>query len=404
MRDSYRKIFSIPGGLKFSMAALFGRIPAGMIGLAIILPLSKSMGSYMSAGAVAAATMIGMAFFAPISGRLVDRHGQSKILIIFSLANLIATALLIACAQCNAPFAVLCTIGALCGASRLSTGTMARTRWAFVIPKQDMSQYKESLQSAYAFESVIDEVVFISAPILATLLCTSVDPLAGLVCCLVSYVGGALALAMQYKTEPTIEPIRKKQSSALMISRLYIIFAAVLFIGVSAGAIEIIVVARADELGSRSLAGGLIATLAFSSMLSGFWYDTRRFKIEPSLLWIRCLGLLTLALVPFMFATNLVSLALALFVAGLSIAPTAISGQVLTERTIPTDLMNEGMSMIVTAMILGMALGSWLSGVLIDKIGTYLTGMLPLLATLAALIIASICSRAFTMPCSSTRT
>ena len=385
------------------MAALLGRLPAGMIGLAIILPLSKLMGSYTSAGAVAAATMIGMALCAPFSGRLVDRYGQSKILMMFALVNLIATALLIACAEYHAPFAALCTIGAICGASRLSTGTMARTRWAYVIPKHDMSLYQDTLQSAYAFESVIDEVVFISAPILATLLCTSVHPLAGLACCLVSYVSGALALATQVKTEPTVAAIRTKQSSALTLTRLQVIFAAVLCIGISAGAIEIIVVARSDELGSRPAAGGLIATLAFSSMLAGFWYGSRRFKIEASLLWVRCIGLLVLALVPFIFATSLVTLALTLFVAGIAIAPTAISGQILTERTLPTALMNEGMSMIVTAMILGMALGAWLSGLLIDKMGTYLTGMLPALATLAALLIASLCARTFVIPGSSTK-
>ncbi len=118
---------------------------------------------------------------------------------------------------------------------------------------------------------------------------------------------------------------------------------------------------------------------------------------------MRCIGLLVLALVPFIFATNLVTLALTLFVAGIAIAPTAISGQILTERTLPTALLNEGMSMIVTAMILGMALGAWLSGLLIDKMGTYLTGILPALATLAALLIASLCTRAFAIPSSSTK-
>lgn len=375
------------------MAALIGRLPAGMIGLAIILPLSKLLGSYTSAGTVAASTMMGMAFCAPISGRLVDRHGQSKILVIFTVLNCISTALLIVCAEYSAPLIVLCVTGVFCGASRLSTGTMARTRWAYVIPKHDMTFYKEHLQTAYAFELVIDEVVFISAPIIVTLLCTFLHPLAGLACCLISYVGGGLALAAQYKTEPAVEPIRQKTASALSNLNLQVIFAAILFIGMSAGALEVIVVARADELSSRALVGILIATLAFSSMLSGFWYGAHHFKIEPSSLWLRCIGFLILALIPFAFATDALTMALALFIAGISIAPTAISGQVLTERILPTAIMNEGMSIIVTAMILGMALGGWLSGMLIDKCGTYLAGLLPALATFAAFVIASLFSR-----------
>lgn len=403
MRFSYRKLFSIPGAFKFSMAALIGRLPAGMIGLAIIFPLSSILGSYANAGIVAAATMSGMAFAAPFSGRLVDRYGQRNILVIFAVLNLLSTLSLIVCTKYAAPFSVLCLMGAVCGASRLSTGTMARTRWAFVIPKKNITYYKETLQAAFAFESVLDEIVFICAPILATLLCSFVHPLAGLACCLISYVGGALALAIQNKTEPSIEPRHEKYSSALTLSALRIIFSAILFIGISAGAIEMIVVARTDALNSRALTGELIATLAFSSMLSGFWYGAQRFKVEPFVLWIRCIGILVLVLIPFVFAIHVLPLALALFIAGLAIAPTAISGQILTEKILPKALMNEGMSMIVTAMILGMALGSWLSGVLIDTIGTNFTGILPVAVTLIALIIANIGARTLTKQVSFTR-
>jgi predicted MFS family arabinose efflux permease len=125
-------------------------------------------------------------------------------------------------------------------------------------------------------------------------------------------------------------------------------------------------------------------------MLSGFWYGARRFAIESSLLWIRCILLLVLALMPFMFADNLTTMAIALVIAGLAIAPTSISGQVLTEQTLPTAKMNEGMSIIVTAMILGMAIGSWLAGLLIDKLGTNFTGIMPFLAVCLALFIANI--------------
>ena len=248
--------------------------------------------------------MIGMALCAPFSGRLVDRYGQRQILLIFAMLNFIGTSALIACIQLGASLEISCIAGAITGASRLSTGTMARTRRAYVTEVLNPAQRARTLQAAYAFESVIDEVVFIFAPILATLLCTAVHPLAGLVCCLVSYVVGAVALALQTGTQPTIESVHQRQSSALTVPGLQVIFAAILFIGISAGAVEVIVVARADALGSRSLVGLLMATLAFSSMLAGFWYGARTFKFSAHSLWIRCLGLLVLALVPFAFAAE----------------------------------------------------------------------------------------------------
>ena len=387
MKYSYKKLFTIPGAAKFSAAAFIGRLPAGMIGLAIILPISKLMGSYMIAGLVAASTMIGMALFAPISGKLVDRYGQCRILFIFAVLNLAGTLALIGCIQLDAPLLLLCIAGIITGASRLSTGTMARTRWAFVTRTLEPKQHEKALQTAYAFESIIDEVVFISAPILVTLLCTTIHPLAGLAACLISYMIGALTLTIQRNTQPPAHSSHDKQPFALRVSGLRIIFVATLFIGISAGAVEVIVVARAYNLGSRSLTGLLMATFAFASMLAGFWYGERTFKLPAHTLWIRCLGWLVLALLPFAFATNLVMLVPAMFLAGLLIAPTSIAGQLLIKKTLPNKLLNEGMSLIVTAMILGMAAGSWLSGLLIDKFGPLHTGAFPAVAVLIAFAI-----------------
>lgn len=392
MRHSYRKLFTIPGAAAFCTAALIGRLTSGMIGLALILPLSQLTGSYTMAGAVTASTMLGMALAAPFSGRLVDRFGQNRMLLIFAFLNLIWTSILIFCAQNNSSVLTLCLVGSMTGASRLSTGTMARTRWAYVIQTLAPGPRSHALQSAYAFESIIDEVVFISAPILVTWLCTSIHPLAGLVCCGISFVIGAVALALQHRTQPMIEERSQKQSPAMSILGIRIIFAAVLCIGISAGALEVIVVARADALGGLSITGLLLATLSISSMISGFWYGGRSFKLTAPILWLRCMGLLFLALLPFALAPNLSILALALLIAGLAIAPTAISGQVLTERILPISILNEGMSLVVTAMILGMAFGSWLSGLMIDKLGMYLPAMLPAIAVLTALVIAKIFS------------
>jgi len=41
-------------------------------------------------------------------------------------------------------------------------------------------------------------------------------------------------------------------------------------------------------------------------------------------------------------------------------------------------------------MIFGMAMGSWLSGVIIDRFGVQLTAMLPVIVVLIALIIAKL--------------
>ena len=79
-------------------------------------------------------------------------------------------------------------------------GTCVRARWSHVLdePRQ--------VQTAYALESVVDESVFITGPILVTFLATAWDPVAGLGAAVLAGVGGTLFLAAQRATEPPGHP------------------------------------------------------------------------------------------------------------------------------------------------------------------------------------------------------
>ena len=52
-----------------------------MIGLALLLLVRENGGSYAAAGAVSGAYFVATAVGAPIAGRLVDRRGQTRILL-----------------------------------------------------------------------------------------------------------------------------------------------------------------------------------------------------------------------------------------------------------------------------------------------------------------------------------
>ena len=62
------------------------------------------------------------------------------------------------------------------------------------------------LNTAFAWEAVVDEVVFIVGPVLATFLATSIHPALGLATGAVCGLIGSLALAAQRGTEPPVEP------------------------------------------------------------------------------------------------------------------------------------------------------------------------------------------------------
>ena len=63
---------------------------------------------------------------------------------------------------------------AVAGAAMPQIGSCVRARWTHLVPD------KRELQTAFAFEAVVDETVFILGPTLVTVLATAVHPLAGL--------------------------------------------------------------------------------------------------------------------------------------------------------------------------------------------------------------------------------
>ncbi|MEV4442238.1 MFS transporter, partial [Streptomyces sp. NPDC049577] len=253
-------------------------------------------------------------------------------------------------------------------------------------------------ETAFSFEAVLDEVTFIAGPVLVTGLTVGVHRLAGLACCLVLTVGGATALALQRRTEPPPRGPRGGPGSALTVPGMLVVTAVALAAGCVVGAFELVVVARSQALGSRGLAGPLLAVLAVGSMLSGLWYGARSWRRPPHQLWIRALGAQVVGLLPLVLARDAWSLGLAMFVAGLTVTPVGISGLVLVEGLLPEGLLTEGMSLESTAMALGVAGGGWLSGALADAVGPERILALPAGAAAAAFAIAALGARRLGAP------
>jgi MFS family permease len=74
-------------------------------------------------------------------------------------------------------------------------------------------------------------------------------------------------------------------------------------------------------------------------------------------------------MIPLLLVGNLPFLAVALFVAGLAIAPTMITTMSLIEQHVPRAQLTEGMTWVSTGLAVGVALGSSAAGWVIDASG-----------------------------------
>lgn len=394
MFTSYARVLGRPGALRFSLTGLFARLPISMVGLGIVLLVEASTGSYGLAGAVSAAYMLANALLAIAQGRLVDRLGQGPVLATASVVFGLALTTLIWSVRSEWPVAATYAAAALAGATLPQIGSCVRARWSHVLDAP------AEVQTAYALEAVVDEACFILGPILVTVLATAVHPVAGLGSAMLFGVVGGLAFAAQRGTEPPIQPHDRDTGPRPPLPwRTLVPLAVVSFmLGVLFGAAEVTTIAFADEQGSPAWAGGLLALWALGSLVSGVVTGAIIWRAGPAtrLKW----GALAMAaaMAPLPFVGSLPLMALVLLIGGAAIAPTMVATMSLTEATMPRGRLTEGMSVVQTGLVAGVAPGATLSGLVIDASGAstaYLVSLgAGLLAVLAAQTLTSGAGRA----------
>lgn len=363
--STYRRILSVPGAALFSLTALVARLPISMVGLGIVLLVESTTGSYGVAGAVSAAYMVTNAVLAIIQGRLLDVLGQARVVGLTSIVFGAAMVTFIVALQADWPLAAAYVAAAVAGGSLPQIGSCVRARWSYVLDEA------ADKQTAFALEAVADEVVFIIGPILVTVLATTVHPVAGLATAVVAGVGGSLGFAAQRRTEPPVHrdhggsgvrppmPWRTVLPVAVLSAALGILF----------GGAEVTTVAFAEEHGTEAYAGGLLALWALGSLVAGAVTGAISWQSRPAtrVRWGAFAMACTMA--PLYFVDSVLLMGAVLLAGGLAIAPTLVAALSLIEQAVPSARLTEGMAIVQTGLVAGVAPGAMISGFVIDHRG-----------------------------------
>ncbi|MFJ8478282.1 MFS transporter [Kitasatospora sp. NPDC094011] len=394
MLSSYRRIFTAPGSAAFSSTGFVSRLPISMTGIGIVTMLSQLRGSYGVAGLVSATLAVSAAILGPQVSRLVDRHGQARIIVPAMALTIGAVVGLLLCARLNAPDWTLFVFAAGMGVMP-STGAMVRARWAHLY-REDTDQ----LHTAYSFEAVVDEACFIVGPILSIGLATSVFPEAGLLLAGIFLAVGVLLFAGQRSTEPPVHEAAQHAGRSVITNRgLQVLILTFVATGAIFGSVEVVTVAFAEAQGHKPVSSVILALWALGSCLAGVVFGA--LKPAGSMAKRFFLGVLFMALsmVPLLLVAHavrgiggLVAVGAALLVAGIAISPTLITAMALVERLVPAAQLTEGMTWTTTGLALGVAAGSSAAGWVIDASGAaagywvpFAAGVLGVLAALAGL-------------------
>lgn len=386
MLRPYREILARPGALAFSAAGLAARLPMAMVGIGIVFMIERVHGSYGLAGRLTGTYVLVYAVCAPQLGRLVDRHGQARVMrpaVVVAAASLAAFTWL---AAVQGPVPLLYATAALSGATTGSIGAMVRSRWTHLLGGG------RELHTAYALESTLDEVVFVVGPVVVTLLATLVSPAVGLAVPTIALVAGGLAFLAHRSTEPprVVRDPAVRHGFVLGHRGMGVIVAVSVALGSIFGATDVAVVAFTQEHGRPSAAGFVLSVFALGSLLSGLFYGARQWVMS---LWRRfAIGVVALAagVSLFVLVGDIVTLGVVMFVTGFAIAPTLITANALTQRIVPPAQLTEGLTWMSTSLAAGVAAGAATAGQVTDASGARAGFGVAVASGLAAVLVTGV--------------
>jgi MFS family permease len=388
MLKPYVTLLRTPGSLKFSTAGFIGRMPIAMDSLAIIFIVVAATDSYALAGALTAVGSIVVGAAEVFWSRQADRRGQAKILLLAAPTRVVSFLIFVVLVSKDAPIWTWFVSLIIAESTAISAGGMVRRRWLHILKNDPDNSDGHLVNTAYSWEAMVDEIVFILGPVVATSFAVNVAPSAGILAGLVFLAIGWTSLAAMKSTEPPAEPANKDDPHPAVLRNKIVqsIVIPCALLGGFFGAIGITVVGFAEERNHPESTGWLLAIWAVGSAVAAIINGVIKFKSAHATRFLIYLVALTIATVPLLFVNSIPLLALALFVNGLFIAPLIVNAYGTVENAVPAGQITEALTWVIAGMPLGGAVASALAGVVIDNSGAQMAFWVPLGFMFAAIM------------------
>ena len=388
MLKAYGTLLRIPGGFKFSSAGFIGRMPIAMDSLAIIFIVVAATDSYALAGALTAVGSIVVGAAEVFWSRQADQRGQSKILRIAVPVRIIAFLLFVFFVSKDAPIWTWFVSLIIAESTAINAGGLVRRRWLHTLKNDPDNKDGHLVNTAYSWEAMVDEFVFIVGPVVATTCAIKIAPSAGILAGLIFLAIGLPSLAAMKSTEPPAEPADQQEPHPPILKNRIVqsIVIPCAFLGGFFGAVGITVVGFAEERNHPESTGWLLAIWAVGSAIAALVNGAIKFKSAQATRFLIYLVGLTVGTLPLLFVQTIPALAVALFVNGLFIAPLIVNAYGTVESAVPAGQITEALTWVIAGMPLGGAISSALAGVVIDHSGAQMAFWVPLGFMFAAIV------------------
>lgn len=352
-----------------------------MTSLAILLHVEYQTHSYAAAGLVLAATSVGQAVAGPVTSRWMGIWGMRRVL---TLTLVVCTAAVLAFALLPLNVPGFMILGLVAGLATPPVQSAVRT----IYPKLVNSS---QLTPLFSLDASLQELIWILAPVIITLVSTQVGTVEGLLLLAIILVGGGLWFILSPEVGQVRIPRSKSALGAVVLKPPVLLATVVGFLIVGAcAAVEVGVVANFEH---GSLAAGLVLAvfsvgslaggLAFGHLPIGPWAMARRLLI------------VTIGLALTMVILNAFWLGGSLIVAGIGIAPALAVLFAITSASVKFSETAEAFGWVGTGQLIGAAAGSAVAGFLVDVSGSRGAYLAAALFAAVGLIVSVMFVRAF---------
>lgn len=259
-----------------------------------------------------------------------------------------------------------------------------------------MFRNRPEINTAFAFESAADELIYIAGASLSVGLSVSLFPEAGMLASAAFLAFGTAAFLLQRSTEPKVRPLDRDapRGSAIWLRPVQIVTLALVFVGAIFATAEVTSVALTTELGQPGAASLVIGVYAVGSFVLGLVLGAINPKLALQRQMLIAVSVLALTTLPLLIAGSSVTLlAAAVFLSGIAISPTFITAFGLIEREVPEAMLTEGVTWVMTGIGIGMALGSLVSGWVVDNYGAQHGFWVSVVAAAAAVLTVALGQR-----------
>jgi MFS family permease len=367
-RARYGRVLRTPHAARLISAGVLARMPQGITSIALVLFLKAETGSYARAGAVAAAFALGSGAGAPLGGRLIDRHGQGRVLRPMSLIHATGLLTLVGLTYAGAPMSALLICGLAGGLATPPVGSALRTLWPRL-----MREEPELVGTAFALDGVMIEMVFVTGPLLVAASNALFSPAAAIVLSVSLVLTGTVMFTSAPPSRDWAPTAGTGDNGALAVLRspgIKTLILATAPFGVAFGVMEVALPAFAEDHGSRSLAGVLLAVWSLASAAGALAYGARTSTIVTPLrtVLVGFACVLPVGWLPLIAAPSMPAMALLLIPAGVLIAPLLIAVNQIVSDVAPPAMATEAYTWPITALVAGVAIGNAGGGVIAQSL------------------------------------